>query len=327
MLIKFFSNPVFDYVGKRSLGIYLWQLPVFALAEAKLLEPFAWYNILWQLALIVGLAELSYRFVEIPAQKFDYSNIMEIVHRFVTGGEWKTRRKLIQSGLVLIFVAILGLIVFSPASPRDQEILQQKILAQQEVLFKEQQKVANAKVSLPLKTVASKYSVQPIVAEKASKMKIIAVGDSVMIAASTNLKEMFPSMSINATVGEQVSSGAKYLQDHADDVKNADAILVALGTNGLLTYGGTDYINKILSLSQGKPIYWVNIQAPNKPWMSVNNKQLTQAAKSNKDLTIIDWNKASTNNPSWFYSDLIHPQGEGAIEYTTLVAKSMTHQF
>ncbi|WP_374284796.1 acyltransferase family protein [Lactococcus sp.] len=320
---KIFSNKFFDYIGSRSLGIYIWQLPVFALSEAKLLAPTAWYNILWQLALIGALSELSYRFVEIPAQKFDYSNIMDIVHKFITGGNWKTRKKIIQSACILVVVAILSMIVFSPASARDQEILQNKILAQQEALIKEQKQQANANVSLPLKTVATKYSVEPVIAEEMSKKPILAIGDSVMVAASSNLKEMFPKMMINATIGEQAATGATYLESQKNNLKNYDAILVGLGTNGTLTYGGTNYIDKMMSLAGGKPVYWINVQAPNKPWVSPNNQQLAEAAKKYSNLTIIDWNKASNNQKSWFYSDLIHPQNEGAIHYTSLVAKAM----
>ena len=320
---RIFSNVVFDYIGTRSLGIYLWQLPVFTMAEEKLVNPTAWYNVLWQLLLIVGLSELSYRFIEKPAQKFDYSNTMNILHTFITGGNWKTRKKILQTSGLIVLIAILAVIVFSPASARDQEILQKKILAQQAILMKEQTQKANDKVSLPLKTIASKYHVEPLVAEKMSKLKALALGDSVMVAASTNLKEMFPQMTINAVVGEQANVGAQKLETQKEAIKKSDVLLIGLGTNGLLDFGGTNYVDKIMSMSQGKPVYWINVQAPNKPWVSVNNTLLKASAKKYSNLTIIDWNDASKNNPSWFYSDIIHPQNEGAIAYTTLVAKAM----
>lgn len=320
---RIFSNVVFDYIGTRSLGIYLWQLPVFTMAEEKLVNPTAWYNVLWQLLLIVGLSELSYRFIEKPAQKFDYSNTMDILHTFITGGNWKTRKKILQTSGLIVLIAILAVIVFSPASARDQEILQKKILAQQAILMKEQTQKANDKVSLPLKTIASKYHVEPLVAEKMSKLKALALGDSVMVAASTNLKEMFPQMTINAVVGEQANVGAQKLETQKEAIKKSDVLLIGLGTNGLLDFGGTNYVDKIMSMSQGKPVYWINVQAPNKPWVSVNNTLLKASAKKYSNLTIIDWNDASKNNPSWFYSDRIHPQNEGAIAYTTLVAKAM----
>ena len=321
---RIFSNPVFDYIGKRSLGIYLWQLPVFALVEARLLHPNLWYNVLWQLALIVGLSELSYRFVEEPAQHFDWSKTLHVIHQFLFGGQWKTRRKQVQAGVVVLLLAILAVIVTSPPSPRDQEILQRRIMAQQKVLQEKQRKEANAKVAMPLKTLAKKYQVQPIEAERARQLKLLAVGDSVMVAASTNLAEMFPHMSINAVVGEQANKGYQTLQAHKAELKDAQALLVGLGTNGTLTIAGENYIEKIMKLADGKPVFWINNVAPNKPWIPVNNGQLAAAGKRYKNLTIIDWADFSKGHTNWFYSDKIHPQGAGAEAYTRLVTEKLT---
>ena len=72
---KIFSNKLFDYIGSRSYGIYLWQLPVFALVAAKVVNPTSWYNVIWQLVLIFALSEFSYRFIERPLVAYDYSNL------------------------------------------------------------------------------------------------------------------------------------------------------------------------------------------------------------------------------------------------------------
>ena len=61
-------------------------------------------------------------------------------------------------------------------------------------LQKKQLAEANNKVPMSLKAVAEKYKVQPVVTEKASQMNVLALGDSVMVAASTNLQEVFPHM-------------------------------------------------------------------------------------------------------------------------------------
>ncbi|MFC4652909.1 acyltransferase family protein [Lactococcus nasutitermitis] len=320
---KVFSNPVFSYIGSRSYGIYLWQLPVLALVAAKLLNPTAWYNVLWQLALIVGLSELSYRFIETPLKNFDYSNTLSVVRNYVFGGNWLKLKKLVTSGILLLIVAMLAVIIFSPASPHDQEILQKKILAQQAVLQKREEATANAKVSKPLKTIASKYKVEPVIAEKASEMKVLAIGDSVMVAGSTDLSEVFPQMNISAVVGEQANVGEKFLEKNQAKIKASDALLIGLGTNGTLTIGGVNYIDKIMALAGNKPVYWINNRAPGKPWISVNNAQLAAAAKKYHNLKIINWYAASAGKTDWFWSDNIHPKGTGAIAYARLIADTM----
>lgn len=316
---KIFSNVVFDYIGSRSYGIYLWQLPVFVLAEAKLLEPLAWYNIIWQLALILGLAELSYRFVEVPAKNFNYGNILANIQSFIKNKGWKEAKNILPITLSAVVIVILGFILFSPASPHDQKIIEEKIMAQQEALQKKELAAANNKVALPLKTIASKYQIEPVVAEKASKMKILAVGDSVMVAGSTNMQEVFPNMLIDATVGRQASSVLDELNKMKSKVPHPDALLIGLGTNGVIKEAD---VADVIKYAAGKPVYWINVHA-DRVWESPDNKLLSQMAKKYSNLKIIDWNKTSEGKTAWFYSDGIHPKGEGAIKYAALIANSI----
>ncbi len=316
---KLFSNPVFEYIGSRSYGIYLWQLPVFAFAEAKVLAPTSWYNLIWQLALILILTELSYRLIELPTQRFDYSNVLEIVQNFIREKGWKLKKNIgpmILSGLVLIS---LSFIIFSPPSPHDQRLIEEKIMAQQVALQKKQLAEANNKVPLSLKTVAEKYEIQPVVAEKASQMNVLALGDSVMVAASTNLQEVFPHMYIDAAVGRQAESLATDLTNAKAKMPNPDAYLIGLGTNGTIK---ADEIEAAMKVAGNKPVYWMNIHA-DRVWAKPNNNLLTKTAKKYKNLKIIDWNKKASGHNAWFYSDNIHPKGTGAEEYATLVANSL----
>ena len=195
-------------------------------------------------------------------------------------------------------------------------------MEQQKALEEANLKAANARVSAPLKSIAEKYGVDPVVAERASEMKIFAVGDSVMVAGSTDLQEAFPRMTIKAVVGEQVDSGATILAENKEAVQKADAILIGLGTNGTLTIGNTNYVEKIMQEVGDKPVYWINNLMP-RPWEKSNNNQLKEMAKKYPNLTIIDWHGLSENQGSWFYSDGIHPKDQGAMNYTRLILESM----
>src|SRR5699024_10995535 len=245
---KIFSNELFDYIGSRSYGIYLWQLPVFALVAAKVVNPTSWYNVIWQLALIFALSEFSYRFIERPLVAYDYSNLWPWVMTKVEQIKQEKWRALpVRVILVSVLVLVsLVMILTSPKSPHDQQVLEARIMEQQKALEAANLKAANARVSTPLKTIAEKYGVDPVVAERASKMQIFAVGDSVMVAGSTTLQEAFPRMTIKAVVGEQVDGGATILAENKEAVEKADAVLVGLGTNGTLTVGNTNYVEKIM---------------------------------------------------------------------------------
>lgn len=66
-----------------------------------------------------------------------------------------------------------------------------------------------------------------------------------MVAGSTTLQEAFPRMTIKAVVGEQVDGGATILAENKEAVEKADAVLIGLGTNGTLTVGNTNYVEKL----------------------------------------------------------------------------------
>lgn len=324
---RIFSNRIFNYIGSRSYGIYLWQLPVFALVAAKIVNPTSWYNVLWQILLILALSEFSYRFIERPLVAYDYSKIRPWFKEKTAAlkrDKWKALPKRVIVIALLVLMA-LTLILTSPKSPHDQQVLEANIMAQQKALEAANLKAANERVSMPLKSIAEKYGVDPVVAEKASKMKVFAVGDSVMVAGSTDLQEAFPRMTIKAVVGEQVDSGAAILVDNKQTLQEADAILIGLGTNGTLTIGNTNYIEKIMEEVDGKPVYWINNQMP-RPWETGNNEQLDKAAEKYSNLTIIDWHGLSANQSSWFYSDGIHPKDQGAINYTRMILESMAEK-
>ncbi|MGL5342920.1 MAG: acyltransferase family protein, partial [Lactococcus garvieae] len=261
---KIFSNKLFDYIGSRSYGIYLWQLPVFALVAAKVVHPTSWYNVIWQLALIFALSEFSYRFIERPLVAYDYSNLwpwMMTKVEQVKQEKWRALPVRVILVSVLVLVSLV-MILTSPKSPHDQQVLEARIMEQQKALEAANLKAANARVSTPLKTIAEKYGVDPVVAERASKMQIFAVGDSVMVAGSTTLQEAFPRMTIKAVVGEQVDGGATILAENKEAVEKADAVLIGLGTNGTLTVGDTNYVEKIMEEIGDKPVFWINNQMP-----------------------------------------------------------------
>jgi len=56
------------WIGVRSYGIYLWHLPVIALTNPALAQPSA-IRALWQVALSVALAALSWRLIEQPVRQ------------------------------------------------------------------------------------------------------------------------------------------------------------------------------------------------------------------------------------------------------------------
>ena len=67
---KVLGNKVLTAIGVRSYGIYLWHWPLFMITRPDLDLPFHGYGLLIARFVVTGiLAELSYRFVEIPIRQ------------------------------------------------------------------------------------------------------------------------------------------------------------------------------------------------------------------------------------------------------------------
>jgi len=59
--------PFMVWVGKRSYSLYLWHWPIFVYTQPEIDTPLGLYpTLVLRLALTVGAAELSYRYVEVP---------------------------------------------------------------------------------------------------------------------------------------------------------------------------------------------------------------------------------------------------------------------
>ena len=118
------------------------------------------------------------------------------------------------------------------------------------------------------------------------------------------------------------STGGFYASEIHGDAIPADAVEITADEHAALLAGQSQ--GKLIQAdAKGKPVYWINNRAPGKPWIASNNALLAAAAKRYKNLTIIDWYGTSEGHASWFYSDMIHPQDEGVVHYTKLVADQM----
>ena len=82
-LNRLLTNRLFTWIGKRSYGIYLYQYPVLVFFESKInVAEHSFLYALVEVALILALSDLSYRFLELPLQHFDYSKTWSTFKEF-----------------------------------------------------------------------------------------------------------------------------------------------------------------------------------------------------------------------------------------------------
>ena len=107
----------FRWIGLRSYGIYLWHWPIFMVTRPYLDVPLeGWPLLVLRLAIVVGLAALSYRYVELPVRHGAIQRAWRVLWErrspasMSRNEQWMERRWL---RLPLVFVLLLASVIWS----------------------------------------------------------------------------------------------------------------------------------------------------------------------------------------------------------------------
>lgn len=321
-LDRWLTNPVFTWIGKRSYGIYLYQFPVMIFYEAKVsdIADHVLIHTVIEISLILIISELSYRYIERPLARFDYSRTLQVVKGwFKTPIISKQKPWLIAATLVVI-VALVGFVTAPKDSvTADQKQLQAKI-AESKKLAEESQKDSEKNDGTVDQAILDKYELTVEQGKKAQKLQLTAFGDSVMLDAATDLKEVYPHVVVDGDVGRQLYASEPYIEELKKQNLLKDTVLIGLGTNGAFTEAQFD---TIMSALGDRKVYWVNVRVPTKRWQNDVNAMLADMAKKYDNLTLIDWYDYSNGHSDWFYDDQVHPNPEGMKHYIHLVSETL----
>ncbi|MGH1832113.1 acyltransferase family protein [Enterococcus gilvus] len=332
---RWLTNPVFTWIGKRSYGIYLYQFPVMIFYEAKVnVANHTFLHTIMEVILILFVTELSYRYVEKPLRTFNYRKTFVSLKRSF-GAPIKSRRKIgfVFSSLIAL-IAVVGMII-APTNRVDanQEALQKQIeqnkqaanktegsSEQQDSSGTDQTQGSTSSSEIPT-SLADKYSLSQREVTKAKNLKVTAFGDSVLLAGSKGLTEIFPKMVVDGEVGRQLKDSPPLLQALKDKGELHDTILLSLGTNG--AFNSDDFAQIMNVLGEKHQVFVINTHVPTRRWQNDVNANLEAAAKTYKNVHLIDWYDFSNNHPDWFYDDQVHPNETGSIHYCHLITKEL----
>ncbi|MDR0950768.1 MAG: acyltransferase [Candidatus Ancillula sp.] len=149
-----------------------------------------------------------------------------------------------------------------------------------------------------------------------SNKNILLIGDSVSLAASSELQKQIPNLSINADIGRQFSTGVNLLSDMARAKTLPNIIIFELGTNGTIS---PKDMNQLIHLTQDRILILVNVFA-DRSWTSADNDIIKNTVNNNDNILLVDWSSAIANHVDLLASDKIHPITLQAREiYTKLI--------
>lgn len=322
---KWLTNPVFSWIGKRSYGIYLYQFPVMIFYEAKVanIADHVLLHTLIEISLILIISELSYRYIERPLARFDYGQTIQVVKGWFTKPIVSKQKPWVIPGTLMVLISLVGFVTAPKNSvTADQKKLQAQI-AESKRLAEESQKNEENNSDTVDQAVLDKYGLTAKQGKKAQKLELTAFGDSVMLDAATDLKELYPKVVVDGDVGRQLYASEPYIEELKKQNLLKDTVLIGLGTNGAFSESQFD---SIMSALGNRKVYWVNVRVPTKRWQNDVNALLARMAKKYDNLTLIDWYDYSNSHNDWFYDDQVHPNPEGMKHYIHLVSETLLGQ-
>ncbi len=337
------------WVGTRSYAIYLWHWPI-----DQWLRPHIDVGLggvplfVLQCGLTCVAAELSYRFVEQPVRNGRAQAwVRDRFQRSRSREPW-----IIIPGLVVLLLAVD---VLHAKPPRVSGILAQGSTAASHVKLSAAPKppkasppttAAGAKppaaedppaTTVPHPSTTAPGSKPPGAAPPASTPPatapapvplaadepVLAIGDSVMLAATPGLQARFgPEITIDAAISRHVQDGITRLAEYKESgqLVKYKTLVIGLGTNGPMT---TDMFNQIVALAAGVPhVIFINT-FDTRSWEAPTNQVLAAGVAANPAVKLVDWSSAAAANRPLLYADDIHPDPTGALLYAGLLVNTL----
>ena len=326
-LTKWLSFLPLRWIGTRSYGIYLWQYPIIILTTPQVnTSGFDTGRTILQLALILIISELSYRFIEDPIRKGTFLAVLK-----GNGKRTMSPAKFaaILGGAVIVFISTIGL-----AAPQNDTVVktagESEAKKEEIVIKKKETENSNAAAQPKEETGENTAEQQPAPDQKEDTGQedaavsinetVTVIGDSVMVDVAPILKQQFPNITIDAKVGRQMNDAGSIIDSFKNKGELGERIIIALGSNG--SFNDKQLAQIITSLNSNKKIYLVNVRVP-RPWESAVNDELAKIAARFRNIQVIDWYKASTNHDEYFANDGVHLTKKGAEAYANLLFDSM----
>ena len=311
------------WLGLRSYSFYLWHWPVLALTRPGVdVDLPRGVLIPLQLLAVLALADLSYRFVELPFR--GRAKLPAIPQRWL-----RVARPALMLGAlaVVVFVGWSGLFATSNRQVEEASASTPTIAR----VKAEPAPRGTTGAAAPEKTPPRRATTDPSppAGGKAQGKplpplkhppRIIAFGDSVMIGAAANLKaHLGPGFSMNAKVGRQASEFVDLVQQLRREGHTPNALIIQMGNNGPLYGDEMEAIQK--ATANVGELFLINDHAP-VSWIDESNKALEEAAKDWPHTTLINWASVAAAHENLLW-DGIHLKPGAAGLYARLVSEAV----
>ncbi len=316
------GRPALLWLGLRSYSFYLWHWPVLVMTRPGVdVDLPRGILIPLQLLACLALADLSYRFVELP-----FSG-KATLPRMPQGWLKVARPALIVTVLgVIVVVGWSGIVKAGSSASASAEAA--STATSVHVAAKPTRPAAadphpggakhragsTARAGHPAKTKRG----APLPPSK-HWPRIVMLGDSVMIGAEEKLaKRLGPGFSMDAKVGRQADEFLKIIRKIKRGGHHPAAMVIQWGNNGPL-YGEDMEALRAATTNVGQ-LFLISDHAP-VSWQDESNEAIAEAASDWHHTTEIPWAQAAEDGGESLFWDGIHLTPKGAGVYARLVSE------
>ena len=281
------STAPFRWIGQRSYGIYIWHWVIFQVTRPSVdLSGQTWALYLARVLLVLALADISLRWVEIPFRQ-------GLVQNWFRGMKYRSakvqlRQKISVISSIIIVLAITSSISVQAINKSDEianQILQQSKLDQQSQ------------------------------DDLGSTTGLWVTGDSVILGIRSKLEAKEHISLINARVGRQAPELLAVMRVDQSSVPSSPVVF-NLGNNNALS---EDTVIEIFEIVKNQPqIIVVNSAVP-RAWKDSNNAIISKVASRYSNVKVVDWDRISKGRPELFAPDGVHLSPAGSDVYVDLV--------
>ena len=283
---KLLAQPPVLWLGKRSYSFYLWHWPVLALTRPGIDVPLHGLGLTaLQLAVVLGLAHLSYTYVEQPLRRPGGMRKPDVVRL--------GRSALAASVIVVVFlVGWSGIVATGGTS---------------------QSRAASARVQ-------GRATERSATDRNRFPSGVLAVGDSVMVGATSSLvARLGPQLTLNAAISRSAADVITILRRYRAAGDLPQKVIVQVGANGPISREERKELTRVL---RGVPrSYLVNVLVT-RGWQDESNRALQEVAKALPNATLIDWHGAAEGRDN-LTDDGTHLTTAGQALYSSLIARAV----
>jgi peptidoglycan/LPS O-acetylase OafA/YrhL len=288
------STPPFRWIGQRSYGIYIWHWVIFQVTRPSVdLSGETWALYLARVLLVLALADISLRWVEIPFRQGQ-------VQTWFRGMKYRSSKERVRQQLsvlvsIIAVLAVTTSISVSAINKSNQisQVINEEITNQEE---------------------------SPV--DLGSTTGLWVTGDSVILGIRSKLENKEHISLVNARVGRQAPELLAVMQVDQSSVPSSPVIF-NLGNNNALS---EQTVMEIFEVIKNQPqIIVVNTAVP-RPWRDSNNAIISKVASNYANVKLVDWYQISKDRPELFAPDGVHLSPMGSDVYVDLVLSVLVKQ-